>query len=102
MMLLPFLDRLLPRKLAHFVACSFAFAVVGAAGWLTVQAMNEDAHNTSFQESRKKADAAPRAVYLAGHPEVGSRPMARPMFCAGTAHSRAQRAGTALPRMPLL
>ena len=31
MMVLPFLDRILPRKLAHFLACGFVFAVVGGA-----------------------------------------------------------------------
>ena len=36
MMFLPFLDRILPRKLAHFLACGFVFAVVGGAGYLTV------------------------------------------------------------------
>ncbi len=75
MMLLPFLDRLLPRKLAHFLACGFVFAVVGGACYLTVQAMSEDAHNTSFQESRKSADAArQRAIFLAGLPDVGIPP----------------------------
>ena len=38
MMLLPFLDRLLPRSLAHFLACGFVFAVVAGGGFLTVQA----------------------------------------------------------------
>ena len=28
-----------PRQLAHFLACGFVFAVVGGAGFLTVQAM---------------------------------------------------------------
>ena len=75
MMILPFLDRILPRKLAHFLACGFVFTVVGGAGYLTVQAMNEDVHNTSFQESRKKADEArQRAIYLAGLPDVGIPP----------------------------
>ncbi len=31
MLLLPLLDRVLPGKLAHFLACGFVFAVVGAA-----------------------------------------------------------------------
>jgi ubiquinol-cytochrome c reductase cytochrome b subunit len=75
LMVLPFLDRILPRGLAHFLACGFVFAVVGGAGYLTVQAMNDDAHNASFQESRKKADAArQRAIYLAGLPDVGIPP----------------------------
>ena len=75
MMLLPFLDRILPRKLAHFLACGFVFAVVGGAGFLTVQAMRADAADSAFQEARKKADAArQRAIYLAGLPDVGIPP----------------------------
>lgn len=75
MLILPFLDRILPRKLAHQVACIFVFAVVGAAGYLTVRAMRDDAADSSFQESRKKADAArQRAIYLAGLPDVGIPP----------------------------
>jgi ubiquinol-cytochrome c reductase cytochrome b subunit len=75
MMILPFLDRILPRKLAHFLACVFVFAVVGGAGYLTIQAMREDANNATFQESRKKADAArQRAIQLAGLPDVGIPP----------------------------
>ena len=75
MLILPFLDRLLPRKLAHFLACGFVFAVVGGAGFLTVQAMRADSADSSFQESRKKADAArQRAIYLAGLPDVGIPP----------------------------
>jgi ubiquinol-cytochrome c reductase cytochrome b subunit len=75
MMVLPFIDRILPRRLAHFLACGFVFAVVGGAGYLTVQAMRADASDSSFQESRKKADAArQRAIYLAGLPDVGIPP----------------------------
>ena len=76
MMILPFLDRVLPRKLAHFLACGFVFAVVGGAGYLTVQAMQADAGRHARSRSRrKKADAArQRAIYLAGLPDVGIPP----------------------------
>jgi ubiquinol-cytochrome c reductase cytochrome b subunit len=75
MMLLPLLDRVLPRKLAHFLACGLVFAVVGAAGYLTVQAMIDDGRDELFQQGRKKADAArQRALYLAGLPDVGIPP----------------------------
>ena len=75
MMLLPFLDRLLPRSLAHFLACGFVFAVVAGGGFLTVQAMREDARDSTFQESRKKADQSrQRAIFLAGMPDVGIPP----------------------------
>ena len=47
----------------------------GPRGYLTVQAMRADAADSSFQESRKKADAArQRAIYLAGLPDVGIPP----------------------------
>ena len=58
LLILPLLDRILPGKLAHFLACGFVFTVLGGAGFLTVQAIWDDAHNPIFQESRKKADAA--------------------------------------------
>ncbi len=75
MFVLPFIDRILPRKIAHFLACGFVFAVVGGAGYLTVEAMRADAADTAFQESRKKADVArQRAIYLAGLPDVGIPP----------------------------
>ncbi len=75
MMLLPFFDRVLPRKLAHFFACGLVFAVVGGAVYLTVRAMLDDGRDSVFQQGRKTADAArQRALYLAGLPEVGIPP----------------------------
>jgi ubiquinol-cytochrome c reductase cytochrome b subunit len=75
MLLLPLLDRALPRKLAHFLACGFVFTVIGGAGFLTFQAMRDDSRDTLFQEGRRKADAArERAIYLAGLPEAGIPP----------------------------
>jgi quinol-cytochrome oxidoreductase complex cytochrome b subunit/mono/diheme cytochrome c family protein len=75
MLLLPLLDRAVPGKLAHFLACGFVFAVIGGAGFLTVQAMREDSRDELFQQGRKKADAArERAIYLAGLPEAGIPP----------------------------
>jgi ubiquinol-cytochrome c reductase cytochrome b subunit len=75
MMVLPFLDRVFPRKLAHFLACGFVFTVVGGAGYLTVQAMIDDGRDALFQQGRKTADAArQRALYLAGLSDVGIPP----------------------------
>ncbi len=75
MMLLPLLDRVLPRRLAHFVACGFVFAVIGAGGYLTVKATLDDGRDEVFQNGRKTADAARhRALYLAGLPDVGIPP----------------------------
>ncbi len=74
MLILPLLDRVLPRKLAHFLACGFVFVLAGGAGFLTVQALWDDYRNPLFQEARKKADAArERALELAGS-EVGIPP----------------------------
>jgi ubiquinol-cytochrome c reductase cytochrome b subunit len=75
MLLLPLLDRLLPRMLAHFLACGFVFAVVGAAGYLTVQAALDDRRDELFQKGRMQADQArARALFLAGLPDVGIPP----------------------------
>jgi len=73
----PLLDKLFPRKLAHFMACGLVFGLVGAAGVLTMQAWKEDANNADFQVTRVKADVArQRALFLAGRvgvPPEGSR-----------------------------
>ncbi|SIO17852.1 ubiquinol-cytochrome c reductase cytochrome b subunit [Singulisphaera sp. GP187] len=73
LLLLPLFDRILPRKLAHFLACCFVFALVGGGGFLTVEAMRSDAANESFQADRVKADEArQRAILLAS--EIGVPP----------------------------
>ncbi len=73
--LLPLLDKLFPRKFAHFLACMFVFALVGGAGYLTVEALRADANDPSFAASRKVADqAAARALELAGNPNAGIPP----------------------------
>jgi ubiquinol-cytochrome c reductase cytochrome b subunit len=75
MLLTPFLDRVLPGKVAHFLACGFVFAVLGAAGFLTIQAMVDDGRDSTFQQGRQQADAARRrAIFLAGSPEAGIPP----------------------------
>jgi quinol-cytochrome oxidoreductase complex cytochrome b subunit/mono/diheme cytochrome c family protein len=71
MLLVPLFDRVLPGKLAHFLACSIVFALVGAAGYLTVAAVRDDAKDKSFQESRAQSDQArQRALALAANPNV--------------------------------
>lgn len=73
--LLPFFDRVLPRRLAHAAACGFVFAVVGGAGFLTAQALWDDARNESFHDARRQADVArERALELASLPEAGIPP----------------------------
>lgn len=80
LVILPFLDWFLPKKLAHFLATGFVFTLVGGAGYLTVQAMRADANDHHFLEAREKADLLrDRALYLAGHPDVGVPPSG-PMF----------------------
>ena len=98
MLLLPFLDRALPGKLAHFLACGFVFAVVGAAGFLTVQAMRADAGDQAFQQSRELADTArQRAAFTSrDSPTSASRRKALPTSCA-----RSFDAGTEHPREAL-
>jgi ubiquinol-cytochrome c reductase cytochrome b subunit len=73
--LLPLLDRILPSKFFHFLACVFVFALVGGAGFLTVEALRHDANDQQFQEARTKADAArERAIFLASSHDVGIPP----------------------------
>src|SRR5262249_21505617 len=38
MFLIPLFDRVLPNRLAHFLACCLVFGLVGGAGYLTYQA----------------------------------------------------------------
>jgi ubiquinol-cytochrome c reductase cytochrome b subunit len=65
-LLLPFFDRVLPRRPAHFLACTFAFAVLLFAGYLTVNSIRADASDKSFREGLVEAEAArSRAVALA-------------------------------------
>jgi ubiquinol-cytochrome c reductase cytochrome b subunit len=63
LLLLPLLDRLLPKRAAHFLACAFVFALVGSAGYLTAEAMFQDAHNEKFQASRNLADEASKRAW---------------------------------------
>ena len=75
LLLIPLFDRVLPGKLAHFLACCLVFALVGGAGYLTNEAWNADAHDPQFQAARAKADEArQRALALASDPEVGIPP----------------------------
>lgn len=75
LVILPLLDWVFPRKLAHFFATGFVFALVGGAGYLTVEAFRADAKDKVFQEARAKADAARhRAIFLAGNPAAGIPP----------------------------
>jgi ubiquinol-cytochrome c reductase cytochrome b subunit len=66
MLLVPLFDRVLPRGLAHFLACGLVFGLVGGAGYLTYEALRTDAGDRHFQEARHKADTArQRALQLA-------------------------------------
>jgi len=75
LLLLPLLDRVLPGRIAHFLACAFVFALVGGAGYLTVEAWREDGANQKFRADRAEADVArKRAITLAGDEKVGIPP----------------------------
>ena len=75
LMLLPLFDKILPGKIAHFLACVIVFALVGAAGYLTYSALKEDANNPAYQVARANADTErQRALFLAGSPEAGIPP----------------------------
>jgi ubiquinol-cytochrome c reductase cytochrome b subunit len=75
LLIIPLLDRVLPRGLAHFLACCVVFGLVGGAGFLTYQAWKSDASDKAFLAARDKADEArQRALALAGNPDVGIPP----------------------------
>ena len=69
LLLLPLLDKVIPTRLAHFLACSVVFAIVGGAGYLTYLALEEDRTNDKFladvSASREAADRA-KELALAG------------------------------------
>src|SRR5208283_3176323 len=73
--LLPLLDKILPSRLLHFLACMLVFALTGGAGYLTVEALHNDAVDIQFQKARDKADAEQeRALFLASSPAAGIGP----------------------------
>ena len=73
--LLPLLDRILPSRFLHFLACAGVFGLLGGAGYLTVEAVKSDAADKQFQEARVKADQArQRALFLAASPAAGIPP----------------------------
>ncbi|QEH33619.1 Menaquinol-cytochrome c reductase cytochrome b subunit [Aquisphaera giovannonii] len=73
--LLPLLEKVLPWKVLHFLACMFLFVLVGGAGYFTAAALWSDAHDEGFKEARRKADAAEaRARFLASSPQAGIPP----------------------------
>ena len=75
LLLLPLFDKLLPRKFAHFLACTIVFALVGGAGYLTYTAWKADAADQVYIKGRAKADIARnRALQLAHDPNVGIPP----------------------------
>src|SRR5207248_1361806 len=75
LMIVPLLDKVLPRGFAHFLACCFVFGLVGGAGYLTYAAWDADAHDDAFQAARARADASRRrALELAADPAVGIPP----------------------------
>ncbi len=75
LLLLPLLDKVLPRGFAHFLACTFVIALLGGAGYLTVKAWQADASDQVYIKGRMKADQArDRALLLAkeGIPPEGA------------------------------
>lgn len=73
--LLPLFDKVLPGRLAHFLACMLVFALVGGVGYLTYEAWKADASDRQFQAARKQADEARmRALRLAGDARAGIPP----------------------------
>ncbi len=74
-LVIPLLDRIMPRGLAHFLSCAFVFGLFGGAGYLTYEAMSDDAKNEQYQAARLKSDVErKRALRLAGDSSVGIPP----------------------------
>ncbi|MFO0955881.1 MAG: cytochrome b N-terminal domain-containing protein [Isosphaeraceae bacterium] len=64
LLLLPFLDRILPRGFAHFLACALWFAVLGGAGYLTALSVRIDQADEHFNQETAAADEARRRAFL--------------------------------------
>lgn len=66
LLLMPFFDKVLPRKLSHLLCVGFVLALVGGAGYLTFEAMQSDRKDPVFIKARARADEArERALLLA-------------------------------------
>ncbi len=75
LLLLPLFDKVMPRGFAHFLACSFVFALAGGAGYLTYKAWQADAADQVYIKGRDGADRArDRALQLARDESVGIPP----------------------------
>ncbi len=73
--LLPLLDRLLPKKLAHGLACAVVLAILGGVGYLTYGSLRADAADAHFREALAEADqTSDRATALAADLETGVPP----------------------------
>ncbi|CAN5907916.1 hypothetical protein BH23PLA1_BH23PLA1_26380 [soil metagenome] len=74
--LMPLFDKIFPHRVAHFLACSIVFVIVGGAGYFTFEAMRDDQEDQTFQIAKVQANAArDRALQLAreeGVPPDGS------------------------------
>ncbi len=55
---LSLLDNVLPDRWTQVLACSFVFALIGGAGYLTCAALREDAGDRQFLAARRLADRA--------------------------------------------
>lgn len=78
---LPFLDRLLPRGAAHFLATGLLFVVLGGAGFLTFRAIQADQADAHFVDGTNEANIARERAFAIARdglpPEGGAAMMAR-------------------------
>ena len=103
MLLIPLFDKVLPRRLAHFLACCFVFAVVGGAIYLTVEATRSDEQNKLFQADRVRADQTrERALALASNPEWHSPRRGDVCLAPRPPHTRPGGPVPEVPELPLL
>ena len=74
LLLLPLLDRVLPGRLAHFLACAFVFALVGGAGYLTVEASRDGRREHEVPRRPHGGRRGPQTGARAGRGREGGHP----------------------------
>ena len=102
--LLPLLDRILPSRFLHFLACAGVFGLLGGAGYLTVEALKVRRGRPAVSGSQAEGRCGPRAgTFPRGEPR-GRHPAGRSRVPAAArpANPRACRSGEEVPGLPFL
>ncbi len=105
MLLLPLFDRVLPGKLAHFLACGFVFCGRRRRGvYLTVQAMLDDSRDSAVPGGPAQGRPGARACHLSGRAARRGHPARRLRLhpAPRSPDPGTRRARAALPGLPRL